>query len=219
VTNGATGVTRPRAAAGFTLVELLIAFAVAALVLAGATSAFQVATKILEFGVDQAAAQETARWALERMAREIRGAGYGHPTCPPAPPATSLTYCFDAVGDPTATSITLQNDFNANELLDAPVGACDPAAVTEQVRYRFLVPVGELRRSTDPDNPDCDTVVASGVANLSLVYLDANGNPLANPAASPSNIRSVVVTIHVASENGATEQTVVMRDQVRVRNR
>jgi prepilin-type N-terminal cleavage/methylation domain-containing protein len=216
-------VTRPRAdaQAGFTFVELLVAFAIAALVLAAAaTSAFQSATRVLEFGIDTATAQDTARWGLERMTREIRGAGYGHPTCPPPPEGTAPIYCFDAVSNPTPTSITLQNDFNGNNLLDAPVGTCNQAAVTEQVRYQFDAPSGELRRSTDPNNPACDAVVAGGIANNPVneplfTYLDANGQP----TAIPSSIRSVVVTIRVASNNGGTEQRVVMRDQVRIRNR
>jgi prepilin-type N-terminal cleavage/methylation domain-containing protein len=232
VTKGGNGVTRPRAdaEAGFTLVELLVAFAIAALVLAAATAAFQSASRVLEFGLDTAAAQDTARWGLERMTREIRGAGYGHPTCPPPPPGTSLIHCFDAVSNPTATSITLQNDFNGNNALDAPPPpppgeACDHTAVTEQVRYQFDAPSGELRRSTDPNNPDpnnraCDAVVADGIVNNPIdeplfTYLDANGDP----TATPSNIRSVVVTLRVASNNGGTEQRVVMRDQVRIRNR
>jgi type II secretory pathway component PulJ len=214
--DGESGMARPRREGGFTLVEVLIGFFLAALVLAGATSAFDVATRVLQFGIDQAAAQQTTRWALERMAREIRGAGYGHPTCPPAPPATALTYGFDAVSNPTATSITLQNDFNANCALDPPA-TCDPTAVTEQVRYQFDRPSRELRRST---NPTCTAVVASGIVNGPdeplFTYLDADGK---ESAATPSAIRSVVVTIKVASENGGTEQAVMMRDQVRVRNR
>jgi prepilin-type N-terminal cleavage/methylation domain-containing protein len=212
-------VTRPRAnaEAGFTLVELLVAFAIAALVLAAATAAFQTASRVLEFGLDTAAAQETARWGLERMTREIRGAGYGHPTCPPPPGEVSLIYCFDAVGNPTATSITLQNDLNGNAAIDAPAGPCDPTAVTEQVRYQLVGT--DLLRSENPANPACNAVVASGIAGLTFTYLDANGNPIANPGAAPANIRSVIVAMSVTSNNGSTEQTVVMRDQVRIRNR
>src|SRR5918992_582578 len=98
--------------AGFTLAELLVAFAVAALVLAGATTAFQAGTRTLEFGVDQAAAQQGARAALERLTREIRWAGYGHAN------TVTATYDFNPVVgtcntcSPAAMSLTLQNDLN-----------------------------------------------------------------------------------------------------------
>src|SRR5918992_1440126 len=88
--------------AGFTLAELLVAFAISALVLAGATTAFQAGTRVLEFGVDQAAAQQTARGALERVAREIRWAGYG------------ATFTGSAIINQNSTSLTVQSDFNSN---------------------------------------------------------------------------------------------------------
>jgi hypothetical protein len=91
--------------------------------------------------------------------------------------------------------------------------------VTEQVRYQFVAAARELRRSTNPNDPACEAVVADGIVNITLAYLNANGNPIANPGATPADIRTVVVAMSVTSNNGGTEQTVVMRDQVRIRNR
>jgi Tfp pilus assembly protein PilW len=194
--------------AGFTLAELLVGFAVLTLVLAGATTAFQAGTRVLEFGVDQAAAQQTARAALQRVAREIRWAGYGHPD-----PATG-NYNFTAIAaGQTATSLTLQNDFNGNGTADAPAGACDPTAVTELVRYQL--DGTDLRRSENPGNAACDVILASGITGLMFDYFDGAGTATADPAA----IRSVRITMNVASQNGATERTVVMRDEIRIRNR
>lgn len=191
--------------AGFTLVELLIAFAVALLVLAGASAAFRAGASVLEFGLDQAGAQATARWAVERMIQEIRAAG--------ADPTAGATYNFDAIASPTGTSLILQSDLNGNGVLDPPVGTCDPTAVAERVRYELVGT--ELRRSTNPTDPACDAAVATGVLGLAFQYFDAAGSTTADP----SLIRAVGVTVQVASENGATERAVVLRDQVRLRNR
>jgi type II secretory pathway component PulJ len=202
--------TGPRfdAEAGFSLAELLVAFAVVALVLAGATTAFQAGTRVLEFGVDQAAAQQAARAALQRVSREIRWAGYGHPN-----PVTG-NYNFTAIAaGQTAQSLTLQNDFNGNGNADPPAGACDATAVTEQVRYRL--DGTDLRRSENPGDPACDVILASGIAGLTFQYLDGTGVETADPA----QIRTVVITMRVTSQNGATERAVVMRDEIRLRNR
>jgi type II secretory pathway component PulJ len=193
--------------AGFTLADLLVGFAIAALVLGGATTAFLAGTRVLEFGLDQAAAQQTARAALERLAREIRWAGYGH-----ANPLTG-SYDFTAITAQTATSLILQNDFDGDGVLDAPPGPCDPTAVTELARYRLLGT--DLMRSENPDDPACDVVVASGITGLTFLYSDSAGHVTTDPAA----IRSVDVTMNVTSHNGATERTIAMRDQVRIRNR
>jgi Tfp pilus assembly protein PilW len=205
-TNGAMTGPRLDTEAGFSLAELLVAFAVSALVLAGATTAFRAGSTVLEFGVDQAAAQQTARVAIQRVAREIRWAGYGHPDATGAYPFTAI-----AAGQ-TATSLTLQNDFNGNLAIDAPAG-CDPTAVTEQVRYRLVGT--DLMRSDDPANAACDVAVASGITGLTFLYFDGTGAATANAA----DIRTVLVTMNVTSQNGATERTVVMRDEIRIRNR
>jgi Tfp pilus assembly protein PilW len=197
-----------RGEAGFTLAELLVAFAVAALVLAGATTAFLAGTRVLEFGVDQAAAQQTARAALERMGREIRWAGYGHAN------AVTAVYAFTAIANPTTTSLTLQNDLNGSQAIEAPTGACDPTALTEQVRYQLVGT--DLMRSEKPANAACDVVLASGITGLTFLYFDSAGVATTDAA----SIRSVQITMNATSQNGGTsERTIAMRDRVRVRNR
>jgi Tfp pilus assembly protein PilW len=201
--------TGPRldAEAGFTLAELLVGFAVLTLVLAGATTAFQAGTTVLEFGVDQAAAQQAGRVALQQLTREIRWAGYGHPN------AVTGNYDFTAIAaGQTATSLILQNDFDGSGAINALAG-CNPTAVTEKVRYQLNGT--NLMRSDNPDDAACDVVVAGGITNLAFGYFDGSGAATADPA----SIRSVVVTMNVTSQNGASERTVVMRDEIRIRNR
>jgi type IV pilus assembly protein PilW len=192
-------------AAGFTLAELLAAMAVGALVLVAAGFAFQVASGTLARGADQAEAQQNARWALERMTQEIRGAGYDPTAVPP-------NYNFTAIDAPTPTSLILQSDFNGNGVLDAP-GSCDPSAPSERVSYRLVGT--ELRRATDPPANTCESVVVGGVRTLAFAYLDMSGNPTGTPAA----VRSVMVALTLHPETGGTQPAVMLTDLVRLRNR
>ncbi len=189
---------------GFTLVELLVGLAVAGLVLAAAGLMLQLGLATVQAGTGQADAQQNARWALERMVREIRGAGYDPTAKPPA-------YNFDAVVSPAPTSLTLQSDFDGNGVVDAQ-GACDPSAPAERVAYRLVGT--QLRRSTDPPANTCEDVVVGGVSGLSFTYLDADGNPTAVGQA----VRTVVVAVTVTSTVGGA-RSVAMADRVRLRNR
>lgn len=198
---------RRSAEAGFTLAELLAAMTVGVLVLIAAGFAFQVAGGTLSRGSDQTEAQQNARWALERMTQEIRGAGYN-------PTAVN----FAAISVPTQTSLILQSDFNGNGVLDAP-GGCDPTGPSERVSYRLVGT--ELRRATDPPANACEAVVVGGVRQLALSYLDMSGNPLPFPIppAAEAAVRSVVVTLTLQPETGGTQPVVTLTDRVRLRNR
>ena len=199
-----------RSQGGFTTMELMVACALAVMVLAAATLAFQTGQTTTLTTLDQAEAQQKARWGLERMIQEIRGAGVDPcqmPRCPTAPPH------FDAITAQGPTTLTIQNDFDGNGLIDAPAGPCDPTAVTERVRYQLTG--NQLFRSTDPANAACDAPAVSGVTALSFQYLDEAGNPTANASA----IRTVVVSVTMTSENGGSERSIAMADRVRIRNR
>jgi type II secretory pathway component PulJ len=205
------GARRRTAEAGFTLAELLAAMAVGVLVLIAAGFAFQVAGGTLSRGSDQTEAQQNARWALERMVQEIRGAGYNPTAVPP-------NYSFTAIKAPTQTSLILQSDFNGNGVLDAP-GGCDPSAPSERVSYRLVGT--ELRRATDPPANTCESVVVGGVRQLALSYFDMSGNALSFPisAAAEATVRSVAVTLTLQPETGGTQPVVTLTDRVRLRNR
>lgn len=202
-----------RSQAGFTLAELLVAMVLAALVLAGASVAFQTGSQIVLAGAEQAEAQQGARWAIERMIEEIRGTGYD-PTAmrPTGPPV----YHFDAITNQTATSLTLQSDWNGDGAIAA--GACDlndPTndAKKEQVRYRLVGTT--LMRSNNIGNNACEDTVVSGVQALTFTYLQEDDTV----TAVSSNIRTVVISITVASEGTGPRRQVVMVDRVRLRNR
>ncbi|MCI0546651.1 MAG: prepilin-type N-terminal cleavage/methylation domain-containing protein [Candidatus Rokubacteria bacterium] len=65
-----------RTAAGFTLVELLVSMALAGLLLAATFTVLHAGLDAYRQGADRLDAQQAARVALERIATELREAGY-----------------------------------------------------------------------------------------------------------------------------------------------
>src|SRR6266536_3622113 len=115
-----------RPAGGLSLAELLVSLAVLGLVLAGLFGILHSGVKAYGWGVGRVEAQQAARVALERMARELREAGYdprGAGIQPVVAAAPAL--------------VTFQRDLNGN-------GVVDPT----RERVTFLVRAGEsvLRR-------------------------------------------------------------------------
>jgi type IV pilus assembly protein PilW len=195
---------------GFTLIELMIAAAVIAFLLAAAFGSMQLGINSTQLGTARSEAQQNVRVVLDQVTRDIRGAGFD-------PTANG----FDAIvpGSPAASEVTLRSDLNGNGTIDAPVGACDPAAPAEQVRYRLSV--GQLRRSVNPADPTCEAVVVGGVQQFTLGYEVADGTALGGGA--NSTIRAVTVSLTMTPERtpgtAASGMWAAMTDRARLRNR
>ena len=96
---------------GFTLAELLVAIAILGVIMLGVLTLLMRGNEGYLTGSNQAEAQASARAAIERMTLDIREAGYGPRTdgvCALPLPGG----CFNAVINHTATSFTLQMDWN-----------------------------------------------------------------------------------------------------------
>jgi len=181
-------------AGGFTLVELLVSLSVVALVLAATLGLLQQGQQGYLLGAAGVEAQQSARVALERMAREIRKAGFD--------PAGAS---FFPIVNPSPTSLTLQNDLNGNSIIDAR---------GETVTY--LLRGTTLRRNAGGGAQP----IIEGVRALSFAYLDADGVP----TGAPERIRTVVIAMTVGPDflPGAPARDrlgVTLRTQVRLRNR
>jgi type II secretory pathway component PulJ len=160
---------RWRPIGGFSLAELLVSLAVLSLPLAGMFAILRVAVDAYGWGVGRVEAQQAARLALERIAGELREAGYD-PTGAGIEPVV--------VAAPTL--VTFQRDLNGNGLVDPT-----------RERVSFLVRPGEtvLRR----DAGGGAQPIIDGVRRLSLIYFDGTGAPVADPA----RVRSVRITLEV----------------------
>lgn len=181
-------------AGGFTLVELLVALAVVGLVMVATLTILQQGQEGYALGVARLEAQQSARVALERVAREVRTAGFD-------PAGTG----FPAIVNPAPTSLTIQKDLNGNGVIDA---------AAESVTY--LLRGTTLRRNAGGGAQP----VIEGVEDLTFTYLDAGGAPTTLPAA----IRTVIIALTVTTGSSPSvahlgTRTASMRTQVRLRNR
>ncbi len=224
---------------GFTLAELLVAVAMIGLVMAGLLTLLTTGSVSYLTGTNQVATQSALRLTLERMTREIREAGYnttGLPLCTPPPvPAP----CMDSIINATATSFTIQNDWNGNGLIQPAIVV--PVAfafgnVQRGEQTTYSIAGSTLQRQESGVDAAAQTLVTNvaqaslgGAAQPFFQYLDADGNvlptPIANPSLNQSNIRAVVVNFQ-AGVQGLTPQSwqagaiqVTMSDRIRLRNR
>jgi hypothetical protein len=160
---GASGVRDLRGVrartAGYSLVDLLVALAVGGGLMASSLGLLHLGVRAWLWGSARVSAQQSARYALERMASELREAGYDPTTAGIAPVL---------VAEPTR--IVFQRDLNGN-------GVVDPT----RERVTYLIRPGEriLRR----DAGGGAQPVIEEVRGLALSYLDRSGALTADPAA------------------------------------
>lgn len=143
---------------GFTLAEILVASLVTMMILGGAVAVTSAVQRSYRRQIEDAAAEQEGRYALEWVSRLIRGAGnnpyslpkidnHGTPTdftddtpIPPACPAGSTEYKW-LVMDPnggtvTDDSIRIQTDSNPPDgVLGGTAGSCNQANEDVTVSY------------------------------------------------------------------------------------
>src|SRR5262245_14383695 len=148
-----------RRARGHTLVEVLVAMAVVGLLMASTLAALGAGLGAYRFGAARVEAQQSARAALERMAKELREAGYD-------PAAAGL----EAVLVAEPVRVVAQRDLDGD-------GIIDPT----RERVTFLLRPGEsvLRR----DAGGGAQPLINGVKRFALTYYDAGGRPTTDAAA------------------------------------
>jgi type II secretory pathway pseudopilin PulG len=201
---------------GFTLAEMLVVCALLGTVMAGVLSLLMVGQQSATATANKVDAQSNARMGIDRLIEEIREAGYlpAGPTCPgaPATPCPPYNYAFSAISAQTATALTIQNDWNASNDIQA-AAVTDPITGSlrgEQVVYSFAA--GQLRRQ-EIGIDGATVVVAAGIISLAYTYLDQNNTVTATAA----DIRTVTVTLTTQQSAGQPQVTMVHR--VRLRNR
>jgi type II secretory pathway component PulJ len=141
-----------RAAAGHSLAELLVVSAVIGLVMAGVFTILRSALDVYSWGAGRVEAQQSARIALERMAKELREAGYDPRLAGIAPILTA-----------EPARVTFQRDLDGDGVVDAT-----------SERVTFLLRPGEtvLRRDAGAGAQP----VVEGVRRFVLTYFDGAGH-------------------------------------------
>jgi len=171
---------------GFTLVEMLVAMAIGAIVMAAVYSTYSTQQRSYILQEQVGAMQQNIRAGMYYMARDIRMAG-----CDPTGNANAG---ITAAG-PTSISFTrdIRTGMNpANNTADGNTNGWD-----ESVIYAFAN--NQITRGGQ--------ALATNIDMLDFVYLDPNGNVLnpgltAIPSASIPNIQSVQITIVAKTGRG-----------------
>src|SRR5262245_39391595 len=152
---------------GVSLAELLISLAILGVVLAGILEGLPLAVKAYAFGAAPVEAQQSARAALERMAAELREAGYD-------PTSAGILPILVA----SSTLVTFQKDLNGN-------GVVDPTR--ERITYLLRANETTVRR----DAGGGAQPIIDGVRGFRVSYFDHAGQAVSEPA------RVVSVRIHL----------------------
>jgi type IV pilus assembly protein PilW len=166
---------------GFTLVELLVAIAVAGIVMAGIYSSYYSQQKSYVAQEQVAAMQQNLRVGMYYMEREIRMAG-----CDPTGNA--------GAGIQTANTNSIRF---ALDITDDP-GTGDADGDTDDANEDITYSLADNDGDGDNDLERNNNLVAENIDALDFVYLDANGAP----TATLSDIRSVQISLVARTGRG-----------------
>jgi type IV pilus assembly protein PilW len=195
---------------GFTLTEMLVSFAIIGMIMAGLLSIWMSGNTGYLTGANQVEAQENARAAIDRMARDIRSAGL-NPQNAAINPVVGQGACSTANNtSPTAIDFMLFNDGNGDGVIQA----------TECILY--------VLNGTNLDRRDfgvdaAPQTVIGGVQALAFTYFDGTGAQLAAPVTG-ANVRSIGIQITTQPQTlpgnwQSGRVSVAMNDLIRLRNR
>ena len=180
---------------GFTLVELLVAMAVAGIAMTGIYSVYYSQQKSHTAQEEVAEMQQNLRAAMYFMAKDIRMAG-----CNPTGTASA--------GFVTANSndIRFTMDTHGQATTDAPNGTINN---DEDIRY-YLSGNDLIRETGDGSG----ATVAENIQALSFAYLDPNGTA----TTSLLSIRSVQVTLTAQTGRPENVRTETLTTRIKCRN-
>jgi type II secretory pathway pseudopilin PulG len=216
---GAAGVA---GAAGFTLVELLLALVVSMAVIGGATLLAGRMQGAYRAQLDAATAQQEGRYVVEEIERFLRAAGnnpYRVETTPcPVAGTTFLAMRLDPDGDGLDDDVRLQSDARpTNGLIGGAAGACNEAFEDVTIAHD---PATNTVTLTDNNLGGAARPLTDGVVTgLEFIYR----NPAHVVTATPANIAFVETRVTVRSRSTdlslATPLTYTVSSEVRVRSR
>ena len=177
---------------GFSIAELLIAAAMTSALMAAVFVILQQGQNAYLFGAGRAEVQQTARGALDRIARELR---------------TGI-----AVTTANANSVTFQ-------YIDDSGAGGGNVPVTVTVQYS-LNGTNLQRNQTAPAAAGQPETVIGGVTGFALTYFNANNAAAANAGdVRTVNVRLTTQVQDVATTNASmANQRAVVEDRVRLRN-
>ena len=209
---------------GFTMVELIAATAILGLVMAGLLGVLAASRDAYWRGTNTLTAQQNVRVALERMAKEIREAGY-HPRPPDTMPATCASppcWSFVPIVNQTATSITLQFDWNADGAITTSGKVLDATCTSTPCRgERVTYSLSGTTLSRQETGFSSETI-ATGITALQFRYYrvpDATVGTYDNAVETTTQSLIRVVGIEMTAKPATDGSSATMFDMIRLRIR
>lgn len=197
---------------GSTLIELVVALVVFAVIIVGILMIWRHSQLAYFQGSEAAELQQNARVALEQMVREIRQAGYD--PCRYSTTAPCSVSAFDPVTPGVfpiqafaGSSLWVQADRNANSVIASDLN--------ESVCF-YRDGSGVLRRKTT--GGDCSSggeELARNITSLAFTYFKANGTG----ATTRGEIRLVRIDLSAEETQLGSPLTVTLRSDVVLRDR
>lgn len=206
---------------GFTIAELLVAMVVTLLVVGGAVTMTTQVQNGYRRQLEETAAEQEGRYALDWVSRLLRAAGNNpyNVTVGDCQGATSNFLGLDIPAN-VNNRVIIQTDSNPpDRLLGGPLGTCNQPneyvevshdAAQRTVLFRDIYIGGGADIRTEPV-----------VTNLQFIYRDGSHNVLANPV-NPVQVMYVETRITVqpraiGNQGGVTTRT--MSQEVRIKGR
>ena len=190
---------------GFTLVEILVAMAIASVVMAGIYSAYSSQQRSYIVQEQVAGMQQSLRAAMDLMERELRMVGFD-------PYGNSGADIITAGGDNITFTFVADDDLYDND----GDGDTDESGELKTIRYSLYDSGGDgdadLGRKVGSGN---NKPVAENIDTLNFIYLRENGTPTADI----SEIRSIQITMIARSsrvDHRYTDTDVYMNQQTTV---
>jgi prepilin-type N-terminal cleavage/methylation domain-containing protein len=203
-----------RSQGGFTMAEMLVTAAVIGLVMAGLFTLLSTGAQTWVVGTNRSEAQQNGRLVLQRLAEEVRGAGWD--------PRNTQSFAAIQALAPPQTGFVISNDWNADSLIQNNiVVAVNGVNRGEQITYDFVD--NTLRRRES--QVDASPVTVTEVSSITFTYRNADDDVVANPhlAANAPAIRTVEITVVTAPDHQPTsvaqQVSVTSTVRARVRNR
>lgn len=184
-------IPRIRRSSGFTLIELIIVIVLLGLLAAVGSNMISDSFTTSRMVNADTASKQQARYALERLAREIREVKYD---------TTNSRHCITSLASPT------------NLAFNKTSGAYDSTCATNAITVTINKNAAEVNLTLLYSPATVSSTLSNQVSGFSLVYLDASGTA----TTSTSAVRFVVITLAVT--DAISGQSISQRTRVALRN-